>query len=154
MAITGPSRLASTISAFPALLMLFAGPLFAENEVALVAPSAGEEVGGFAIIEGTARVNDDSFVWVMAHRKDLQDQWWPQDEPKVTGDQWKAIANIGGPQDIGHEFEIAVATFGPEVKEAIDRYFEIGREFNRWLPMSFPKATSNVDIVTVKKVGH
>ena len=137
-----------------AIILFYNGSCCAENKVSIVSPQNSEEVKSYVVVKGTVQITDNSFVWVLAHRKDLTNEWWPQDEPKISGGQWTAFVNIGIKKDIGHDFEIAVATFGQEVKKTIDEYFEVGEKFDRWPPMPFPSTTSNVDIITVKKISH
>ena len=50
----------------------------------------------------------DSYLWVLARRKDFNG-WWPQGGGTVPVDdnRWKVSVNFGGPQDAGHDFEIA-----------------------------------------------
>ena len=144
MTTTHLKSLTTSIFAIPALLFLYIGSSWAENQVSIVSPQDRDTVKSYVIVTGTVQITDDSFVWVLAHRKDLKKQWWPQDKPKVSDGQWKAVVNIGAEIDIGKDFEIAVATFGEEVKKTIDEYFEIGKDFNRFLPIPFPNATSNV----------
>lgn len=90
------------------------------NSVKILSPKNGEKVGGRIVVSGKSNVKDGSHIWVLAHVKLLQDQWWPQ--PKPTVDEkgnWQAFAYIGKPEDIGLEFEIAVATFNKESEAKI-----------------------------------
>jgi len=85
----------------------------------------------------------------------LADQWWPQN-PAVLGKDgnWQVFTTYGQHQDVGFEFEIAVATFKGEEEQKILDYRKKGLETGVWNPIQFPKATSNVDMITVKKTSH
>jgi hypothetical protein len=123
------------------------------NEVKILSPQNGDDVGNKIVVKGTSKVKDGSSVWVLVHLRLLTDQWWPQPKPLVqpNGD-WEALAYIGQPDDVGFDFEIAVATFDKEAEKEILAYHEAGMKTEKWLPIKFPETTSNIDIVTVKKV--
>jgi hypothetical protein len=93
------------------------------NEVKILSPKNGDEVGSKIVVKGTSKVKDGSSVWVLAHLRLLTDQWWPQPKPLVqpNGD-WEALAYIGQPDDVGFDFEIAVATF-----DKVDRQLTSGK---------------------------
>ena len=137
------------------LLLFFLGwPAYA-NSVKILSPEHGEKVGAKVIVKGTSEISDGSHVWLLIHAKFLQDQWWPQPRPVVDDKgNWQALCYIGIRQDIGLDFEIAVATFDKEAEAKISKYHEHGKKTGQWLPISFPKTTSPIDIVTVKKVSH
>jgi hypothetical protein len=123
------------------------------NMVKIVSPKNGDEVKSKVIIKGTSKIKDGSSVWVLVHLRLLTDQWWPQPKAVVqpNGD-WEAIAFIGQPDDVGFDFEIAVATFDSEAEKTIVQYHEKGLQTQQWLPIKFPKTTSNIAHVTVKKI--
>jgi hypothetical protein len=124
------------------------------NRVRVVSPKQGEEVGSAGTVQGTSEINDDSHVWVLTHRRDLTNQWWPQDKPGVSENEWFTNVYYGQPVDKGYDFEIAVATFKGEEEKKILKYHEIGKKFGKYLPIPFPKATSNIEYVIVKKKSH
>ena len=57
---------------------------------------------------GTRDSTPDSFLWLLARRKDF-DGWWPQGMGAVPVDRkrWRVSASYGGPQDNGSDFELA-----------------------------------------------
>lgn len=123
------------------------------NRVIITSPKEGDNVGNRIVVKGTSEIHDGSQIWVLAHLKLLANQWWPQPKPIVDGNgNWQALAYIGAPQDIGFDFEIVAATFDDEAQAEILRYHAHGNETGQWLPISFPRATSNKAVVTVKKV--
>lgn len=123
------------------------------NNVTITSPKEGNNVGNRIVVKGTYEIHDGSQIWVLAHLKLLANQWWPQPKPIVDGNgNWQALAYIGAPQDIGFDFEIVAATFDDEAQAEILRYHDHGNKTGQWLPISFPRATSNKAVVTVKKV--
>ncbi len=137
------------------LLIFLCGGFAYGNSVKISSPKNGEKVGARVIVKGTSSIKDSSHIWVLAHAKLLQDQWWPQPKPVVdVKGNWQALCYIGAPRDIGLDFEIAVATFDKEAEAEILKYFDYGNKTGQWLPISFPKTTSSIDIVTVNKVSH
>jgi len=122
------------------------------NYVTITQPQNGENVGQSYIIKGESDVRDGSQIYVLVHVRQLTEQWWPQTRPIVQPDgSWEAMAYIGQQQDIGRDFEIAVATFTGEELQKIEKYRYIGQSTNQWLPIQFPETTSNVCVITVKK---
>jgi hypothetical protein len=122
------------------------------NYVTITEPKDGANVGQSYIIKGKSDVRDGSQIFVLIHVKQLTEQWWPQNKPIVQADgSWEAFGTFGGQQDIGRNFEIAVATFTGEDLKKIEKYRYIGQSTNQWLPIQFPETTSNVCVITVKK---
>lgn len=76
--------------------------------VEILAPSRGSIVNNAGLVEGSATVPPDSYLWVLARRKDF-DGWWPQGAGAVTieGNRWNVWVKYGEPQDRGSEFELA-----------------------------------------------
>ncbi|MCP4986785.1 MAG: hypothetical protein GY928_12260 [Colwellia sp.] len=140
---------------FPFFLLFFFVGFAYGNSVEISSPENGDKVGSRVTVKGTYDIEDDSHVWVLTHPKLLQDQWWPQPKPVLDEkNNWQAFAYIGEPQDIGIEFEIAVATFDKEAETEILKYHEHGKNTSQWIPISFPKVTSQIDMITVKKESH
>lgn len=137
------------------LLIFICGGFAYGNSLKISSPKNSEKVGAKVIVKGTSSIKDGSHIWILAHVKLLQDQWWPQPKPVVDDKgNWQALCYIGVPQDIGLDFEIAVAAFGKGAEAEMLKYFDHGNKTGQWLPISFPKTTSTIDIVTVTKVSH
>jgi len=141
------------------LLLLFGSSQFADgqeakrNKVTITSPKEGDNVGSRIVVKGTSTIHDNSHVWVLVHLKLLSNQWWPQPKPVVDEKgNWQALASIGEPEDIGFDFEIVAATFDQQAEAEILRYHDHGSKTGQWLPISFPKTTSNKAVVTVKRV--
>ncbi|MBF0537142.1 MAG: hypothetical protein HQL03_02700 [Nitrospirae bacterium] len=126
------------------------------NKVAITSLKDGDTIGCTLTVKGTinrATANNDG-VWVFVHRKVLKNQWWPEPQANDVGNNWEALATVGIKEDIGADFEIAVATFDKNSEKIISDYFKEANKTGRFPPMEFPSTTSNVDIVTVKKISH
>lgn len=125
------------------------------NTVRIVSPRNGETVGVQGVMKGTARVTDGSHVWILVHPRLLTDQWWPQIRPRIEENgNWEALAYFGRREDIGLDFEIAVATFDQAAEREILQYHQDGQRTGQWMPIRFPRTTSNIEITTVRKVSH
>lgn len=142
------------------LLVLFGSSQFVDgqeakrNKVTITSPKEGDRVGGRIVVGGTSEIHDRSHVWVLVHLRLLAGQWWPQTRPVVDENgNWQALAYIGIPDDIGLDFEIAVVTFDEQAEAEILRYHNHGNKTGQWLPISFPRTTSNIAVVTVRKVN-
>lgn len=133
-------------------LSIFISDITNAGEVKILSPSNNDEVGARVTVKGVSKNSGNGHVWVFVHAKQLQNQWWPQAKPVVDVEgNWQALAYIGQQQDVGYDFEIAVALFGKESESKILKYHDIGKKTGQWLPISLPKANSSIDIVTVKK---
>ena len=121
----------------------------------MVSPTNGDEVGKRGVVKFRVNINDGrSHPWVLVHMKLLGNKWWPQEKPVCDNGVCQALVTYGVKDDIDFDFEIAVATFTGQAHRMILNYHREGIETNKWLPMPFPEKTSNVDIVTVKKISH
>lgn len=87
--------------------------------VQILSPRRGEDVSRIGVVKGRATVAPGAYLWVLAHRKDVNG-WWPQgDGPVAVADGcWSVQANYGGPPDAGFEFEIAAVVVTQEVHES------------------------------------
>ena len=79
-----------------------------QASVEIFAPHSGAIVTDAGLVEGSATVPPDSFLWVLARRKDFNG-WWPQGMGAVALDRnrWRVSVTYGGPQDRGSDFEVA-----------------------------------------------
>jgi len=127
------------------------------NYVTISSPKNDGEVGAISTASGTVAMKDQSSnVWVLVHRAILKGQWWSQPEPVVDEDgNWESTVYFGEARDIGGKFEIAVATFSKEAEKKIEAFHKRGMATGNWsIPIKFPKTTSNICTVTVKKTSH
>ena len=86
--------------------------------VHILSPHNGAIVAESGTVEGSAVLPADSYLWVLARRKDF-DGWWPQGGGNVTLDQgrWSVPVRYGEPHDAGYDFEIAAIVVGPATHE-------------------------------------
>lgn len=121
-------------------------------------PRSGQEVGKGVTVEGTATLPPDYHLWVFARRASYRDfqVWWPQGEGLLdpeTG-KWKVSAAIGKPQDIGSDFDIAVAIFGRE------HHLQVRKHYKKVLTSESPPAREmptpacSPVVLVVKKTRH
>jgi methyltransferase family protein len=86
--------------------------------VEILSPRGGSLVAGEGIVEGSAALPENSYLWVLARRKDF-DGWWPQGAGAAALDQdrWSVPVRYGEPHDAGYDFEIAAIVVGPSTHE-------------------------------------
>jgi hypothetical protein len=91
---------------------------FAHCPVDILAPHKAALVHDVGIVEGSAVLPADSYLWVLVHRKDF-DGWWPQGAGALQLDRtrWRVSVTYGGPQDAGCDFEIAALIVGQSTHE-------------------------------------
>ena len=79
-----------------------------ECVVQILSPCRGEYVAHTGVVHGRATLPAGAYLWVLAHRKDVNG-WWPQaDGPvAIVDDSWTVQVNYGDSQDSGFQFEIA-----------------------------------------------
>jgi Methyltransferase domain len=109
------------------------------SAVQILAPQNGETVSDAGIVEGTATMPPDSYLWVLARRKDF-DGWWPQGAGAVPvrGNRWSVSANFGGPQDAGCDFEIAALAVQPPTHELWTDWVARVKETGLFPPVQLP----------------
>ena len=107
--------------------------------VEILAPQRGETVAGVGLVEGSAAVLPDSFLWVLARRKDF-DGWWPQGMGAVPVDRnrWRVSVTYGGPQDNGSDFELAALVVRQSTHELWTDWVARVRETGSFPPVQLP----------------
>lgn len=81
---------------------------FSQASAEILAPQSGAIVTDTGLVEGSATIPPDAFLWVLARRKDFNG-WWPQGMGPVALDRnrWRVSVTYGGPQDRSADFELA-----------------------------------------------
>ena len=104
-------------------------------------PESGAAVGASGTVEGTASAGTDAHLWILVRRKGV-DGWWPQGAGPVaiTDSRWSVTVNYGGPEDIGHEFEIAALFVGDEIHELWLNWVARVAKTGLYPPVSLPRA--------------
>lgn len=129
----------------------------AKCEINVTKPLSGQEVGRETAVEGTATLPPGHHLWVFARRDSYRSDevWWLQSEgivdPKTK--QWKVIAAIGNQNDIGFEFDIAVAVFAPR-EHPVLRAHRSRSLAEPVTSLTMPVAACAPVIRVVKKVSH
>jgi hypothetical protein len=114
---------------------------FSEATVAILAPQSGATVTSVGRLEGSADIPADSFLWVLARRKDF-DGWWPQGTGAVAVDRnrWSVAVTYGGPQDGGYDFELAALVVRQSTHELWTDWVAQVRETGLFPPVQLPPA--------------
>jgi hypothetical protein len=147
------------------LMGLFALPVSGQRtikscQVEVTSPKPGDIVGQRLVVEGKAKISSDDYLWVLVHLKVLPNEWWPQGggpasiDPKTR--EWMILATFGNPQDVGLDFEIAVAIVDANTNRRLNEWYRESNAKNDYPPIEFP---STVDAcpplrLTVKKTSH
>ena len=113
--------------------------LKAGGSVKISTPREGDAVGAAGQVEGSAELPADSHLWILVRRKDF-DGWWPQGgaAAAVIGTRWSVSVTYGGPQDAGHEFEIAALAVGPATHDLWTGWIRQVSETGRFPPVRLP----------------
>jgi hypothetical protein len=107
----------------------------------ILAPASGAVVAATGVVQGSAALPEDSYLWILARRKDI-DGWWPQGGGlvPVNGTRWSVSVNYGGPHDAGFEFEIAALVVGPSTRDLWTDWFARVKETGLFPPVRLPSA--------------
>ncbi len=109
--------------------------------VEILAPQSGAIVESLGVVEGSAAVPSDSFLWVLARRKDF-DGWWPQGMGAIPVDRnrWGVSVTYGGPQDRGSDFELAALVVRQSTHELWTDWVARVKETGLFPPVQLPPA--------------
>jgi hypothetical protein len=116
----------------------------------------GMQVGKEMDVKGTASVPSGKYLWVLIHREDFEDVWWPQNEAKINPEtnQWKAHVVFGVPGDVGYVFEIAAIVVSNEEHLKLKNYRKEAMLSGDWRPISMPPTLTAPTIRRVNKASH
>ena len=112
-----------------------------QAKVEILAPPSGATVTGVGLVEGSADIPPDSFLWVLARRKDVHG-WWPQGAGAVPVDQnrWRVSVTYGGPDDNGSDFELAALVVGQPTHDLWTDWVARVSETGLFPPVQLPPA--------------
>jgi len=112
---------------------------YSRASVEILAPQRGAIVMDDGLVEGSATVPPDSFLWVLAHRKDFNG-WWPQGMGAVPvhRNRWRVSVTYGGPQDSGSDFELAALVVRPATNQLWTDWEARVRETGLFPPVQLP----------------
>jgi hypothetical protein len=153
------------ISAVMVSFLLLAGapPAVAQNatkcEVKITTPQPGDKVGKSGRVRGTAKIPNGTYLWVLAHMKDLVAEWWPQGgRPAVIDpdEGWVIITGYGAAEDVNQQFEVAAVVVDANTNTRLRAWVEECKKRNDYPPIEFPDAVSGcVPVkVVVNKTSH
>ncbi len=112
-----------------------------QAKVEILAPQSGATVASVGMVEGSANMPPDSFLWVLARRKDFPG-WWPQGMADVPleGTRWRVSVTYGGPQDKGFDFQLAALVVRQATHELWIDWVARVRETGLFPPVQLPLA--------------
>ena len=129
----------------------------AKCEVKITTPQPGDRVGKEGRVRGTATIPTGTYLWVLAHMKDLVAEWWPQGgRPAVIKNgEWVIITAYGRADDIKQQFEVAAVVVDANTNTRLLDWFKTVREKD-YPPIEFPDSVEGcVPIkITVTKTSH
>lgn len=108
-------------------------------DVTVTAPSTGAKAGSDVLVSGRATVPPGSALWAFAHRKGLA-IWWPQGggPAEVDRGEYSVLVTLGGPQDVGAEFEILVEVVDGAESAKLDAWFKRADATGNYPGMGLP----------------
>ena len=109
--------------------------------IIVTSPNRGERVFYTGVVRGRANLSAGENLWVLAHRKDVNG-WWPQGAGPVAviNGCWSVKVDYGGPEDAGHEFEIAAVVVVPELNQSWLEWVECANRAPSFPPVQLPTA--------------
>jgi hypothetical protein len=114
---------------------------FVQGAVDILVPEGGASVADVGMVEGSAVMPSDAYLWVLARRKDF-DGWWPQGSGAVAVDRnrWRVSVTYGGLQDAGRDFEIAALVVQRSTHELWTDWVARVTETGLFPPVQLPSA--------------
>lgn len=155
-----PRRLKETMFLRLGLALAFGGALsleaMAQTACAIHQPTAGQQVGREVQATGTARVTAGQHAWLVARRSDFAPHWWLQRRLQVSErtPEWRSVAALGVPHDIGWDFDIAVVIVAGDANRRLQEHWDRAIETGDFRPIRIPEAVAAPCIVTVRKSRH
>ena len=116
--------------------------------------SDGDKVGPSVTVRGVAALPADGYLWLLARKKSMGNQWWPQAGGAVETDdkgRWEAEVFFGKPADVGSTFEVAAVVVNRQTDQRLINWFATAKELE-YPPITFPNAVTGCRVVTVKVV--
>lgn len=128
----------------------------AQTVCTIMQPTAGQLVGREIQASGTARVMEGQHAWLVARRSDFYPHWWLQRKLQVSErtPDWKSVAVLGGPQDIGWDFDIAVVIVAADGNRRLQEHWEKAVETSDFKPIAIRETVAAPCTVTVRKNKH
>lgn len=117
--------------------------------VEITSPTTGAKVHRDALVTGTARIPSNGHLWVLAHKRGLDD-WWLQGrkERPVSNGPWEVRAFFGAPYETG-QFEVAAVVVDEHTNTMLQALVETAREHNEDPITSFPTPLDGCAVVKI-----
>jgi hypothetical protein len=144
-----------------ATLVLFAANAQAQNN-SVAAPCVtkitshkdGDKVGDSATVRGEADVPVEGYLWLVARKSSMGNQWWPQGggpvKPNETTRKWEAEVFFGEPRDVESNFDVVAVVVSQQTNKDLAKWFSTAQQNNRYPPVRFPDSISGCPIVHVR----
>jgi hypothetical protein len=123
--------------------------------VEIISLKPGDKVGQSVTVRGKATIPPDGYLWILAHKSSLGNQWWPQagGPVEITNGEWEAEVFFGRAEDVGSNFDVAAVVVNAQTSAALTKWFATAKALD-YPPVSFPDATSSCSIVKVKVIRN
>jgi hypothetical protein len=111
----------------------------------------GDKVGPSVTVKGVGDIPANGYLWILARKKSLGNQWWPQAGGPVEIDEhhsWEAEVFFGRPSDVGSIFEVAAVVVTRQTNEELVNWFATAKALD-YPPVAFPNS-AGCQVVTVK----
>jgi hypothetical protein len=127
-------------------------------EVKISTPRPGDQVGKDGRVRGTATIPNGTYLWVLAHMKDLAAEWWPQGGRPAVIDphgEWVIISGYGRAEDVGQQFEVVAVVVDANTNTHLRAWSQSAKQLD-YPSIEFPDAVEGcVPVkVTVKKTSN
>jgi hypothetical protein len=124
--------------------------------VKIKSPAHKSRAGQKVSVKGIAYMPGGLHLWVIARHKDFKPLWWPQREAEVdpTTGEWDSLAFLGGPQDIGSEFDIGAIVVNEESHAKLRDYWLKAMRNGDWQPIEIPETIIAPELIRVTKRSH
>jgi hypothetical protein len=116
-------------------------------------------VGRDGRVRGTAKIPSGTYLWVLAHLKDLTEEWWPQGGRPASIDpqtgEWVIIAGYGRAEDVKENFEVAVVVVDANTTSRLRDWFKDAKAKD-YPPIDFPTPIDGCPPIriVVNKTSH
>ena len=122
--------------------------------IIITSPITGENVGATTKVEGKSKKVQGKDLWIFAHREGLN-VWWPQGGSVTIKDygEWRQGVFLGGPQDIGFDFEIKAIWIDKKESQKLNDYLAKGSATGSYQGIALPDGSPST-MVIVHKTSH
>ena len=125
-----------------------------QPELSISSPGNGDKVENSVEVKGSISrdLPKDRYMWLLTNPKACPNQWWPQNNGRITPvkGQWYAMAGIGGGEkDIDKEFVIAVALVNNKDDQMFVEWLKEGRETGNYSGIELPVSVDIIDQISV-----